>query len=84
MDILRYLPFCEDVKRIIIEYDPYPKELHSILLKDVLFQLKIRKTLGFFNYKLNWCANIICSRCNKYYHFRTNQMIFHYDPIEFK
>ena len=36
MDLLRCLPFPDDVKAIILDYDAYPREVHASKFNNVL------------------------------------------------
>jgi len=67
MNLMTVFPFCEYVKRHILEFDPHPKEIHSERMRYVLDDLVM-----YCVYK----DSILYNTKNKYSHFRSSMIYF--------
>lgn len=68
-------PFCEDIKRHILEFDPYPKEIHSEKMKYVLDDIITRYMLyKVFNDSILYSSVMKINSSSKYSHFRSNMI----------
>ena len=75
MNFMTGFPFSEDVKRHILEFDPYPKEIHKKNMIFVLDDIITRYMLYNVFQDTILYSSVTKVHCSgKYSHFRSNMI----------